>query len=562
VPIPRAPSRAETAELLLARGGRPRSNVGEARLPLLEPAVVTPRSLRLRRAAWLLIAAFAAFRFWFNGVLPISGDEAYHWAWSRHLEAAYHDHGGVLAASVWLAGHLLDPHTERSVRLAALVYMTLAAVVGAGLARRVARERGADVDGVERAGLYAVLGLGLPPVFAVLQGYNVTDGPAIFFVLLTLDQVHRGLTRGGARPWALAGLAMAAAAQSKFLTLGLLPAGALLLWRQRREAAPVPLRHVGLAALTFCLGLVPLIAWNAQNHWATIRFNFLDRHDRLELGWETVLEFLGAQLVAMSPVLVVALTIVVVRQLRHGTRDTTPGTRVLAFGAGVPLALFALMASVRMVGIHWPTSAWAPAAVLASAAVVSPGVRPLIGPRLWRWSLRIAALFFVGMHLAPLVPVLLMRLDIGGIGRAGQVHTRKIAEIWGWEELAQAALRIRGEMARGSECGAFVITNQFGVACLLQFYSRSTLDPKLWSVVKDHGESLRRWQHLPDQRGADALFVCKRNVEAELGKLEEHFDRVERPQELVIEQAGRPVRSFWLVRCHGYDGREPYPLEH
>jgi 4-amino-4-deoxy-L-arabinose transferase-like glycosyltransferase len=395
----------------------------------------------------------------------------------------------------------------------------------------------------------------------VLQGYNVTDPPAVFFSLWTLDLAHRALATGRTRWWLLAGLAMAAAAQSKFLTLGLLPAAAVLLLVLRAPERPKP-RQLAASVAAMAVGLSPLLLWNAENAWDTFAFNFVGRNDdSVGWRWRNLPEFVGGQLGALSPLLAVVAAAAMWSTSRR-LRQATLGERVLVAGAAVPMLLFLLMCGVRTVGIHWPAVAWGPALVLAVALVAAPGAAPAWpGRRTWRWSLGLAAALYGLLHVLPLAPEVLLRLDVGGFGRDGQVHTRKVAELWGWHELADEAVRRRAELARGNPAGAFVITNQFGVAGMLQFYSQSTLDPKLWCFVKDHGESVRRWQRLPSLRGQDAVFVVKRKVEEELPKLREHFARVDDPVELVIRHEGVAVRSFWLVECHAYDGREPYPLE-
>jgi hypothetical protein len=46
-----------------------------------------------------------------------------------------------------------------------------------------------------------------------------------------------------------------------------------------------------------------------------------------------------------------------------------------------------------------------------------------------------------------------------------------------------------------------------------------------------------------------------------MASLRARFARVETPVELPIVIDGAVVRSFWLVRCHCFDGRVPFPRE-
>jgi dolichol-phosphate mannosyltransferase len=519
----------------------------------------------LRRATFLLLAAFAVARFAFLGVLPLSGDEAYHWNWSRHLAPCYHDHGGVTATGIWLSRRLFGGDSEYSARFAALGFALGAALVARGFARRVTLESGGDPVAAERAGFHATLLALLTPIFAVLAGYISTDPASILFSIWTLDLLHRALRGGRSLAWLGCGLALAGAVQSKFLVLGLGPAMLWTLWLARREPAAPGWRQLATAAAAFAAGMLPMLWWNATHDWATLRFNFQGRHDDLGWHWRHPLEFAGGQLAALSPGIAICAGLVLVRALRGGLARASLGARVLVPAAVVPLALFVAGSFTRTVGIHWAVTAWLPALVLVAVETARPGGRfaDAGGRRLWQWSRRIAIGMTVALFLIALLPQWLIRLDLGGVGRSRKVHTRAIAEIWGWPELAAEVVRIRDEMlaAQPARRGVFVITNQFGTSSLLTFYSGQRVDALLWSIVKDHGESLRAWQHLPALRGQDAVFVVKRNVDGELPVLRARFAAVDAPEEFVVHHDGRPIRSFWIVRCRAYDGIEPYPLE-
>lgn len=50
-----------------------------------------------RRWLGAIVAGALTVRLLTVGQLPLSGDEAYHWEWSRHLAGAYYDHPGMTA---------------------------------------------------------------------------------------------------------------------------------------------------------------------------------------------------------------------------------------------------------------------------------------------------------------------------------------------------------------------------------------------------------------------------------------------------------------------------------
>src|ERR1700687_5778091 len=58
--------------------------------------------------------------------LPLTGDEAYYWQWSRHLAMGYHDHPPLVGWLIWLVSPL--GHSSFWVRFPSLVLSFLCGV--------------------------------------------------------------------------------------------------------------------------------------------------------------------------------------------------------------------------------------------------------------------------------------------------------------------------------------------------------------------------------------------------------------------------------------------------
>ncbi|HEV8236569.1 MAG TPA: hypothetical protein VGP84_18280, partial [Gemmatimonadaceae bacterium] len=61
------------------------------------------RDSRWTRALFIVIVA-AIIRLAFAALIPIFPDEAYYWAWSRHLAAGYFDHPPMIALLIRSSG--------------------------------------------------------------------------------------------------------------------------------------------------------------------------------------------------------------------------------------------------------------------------------------------------------------------------------------------------------------------------------------------------------------------------------------------------------------------------
>jgi len=70
----------------------------------------------MTRAAWVVIVLVFVCRAVAAFSLPLTGDEAYYWEWSRRLAFGYADHPPAVAWTIWLFSGL--GHGAGFVRLA------------------------------------------------------------------------------------------------------------------------------------------------------------------------------------------------------------------------------------------------------------------------------------------------------------------------------------------------------------------------------------------------------------------------------------------------------------
>jgi hypothetical protein len=177
-------------------------------------------------------------------------------------------------------------------------------------------------------------------------------------------------------------------------------------------------------------------------------------------------------------------------------------------------------------------------------------------------SLALAVLMTAGLHVAVHLPPSAIRSGWTYRWDPTRINTSMQAERFGWRELGEWVSRTRREMlaAQGAmPRGVFVIAHEYGLSANVAFYTPDRLHTLLWSPRKTHGENYRFWDDFPALRGQDAIFVANREsrLDKSLDKLREHFERLEPPERLPVVVQGQEVRSFYLVRCRGFDGRAP-----
>lgn len=503
-------------------------------------------------ARWRLgaiVAGALVVRLLTVGQLPLSGDEACHWEWSRHLAGAYYDHPGMTAWCIWVATRLLGDGIELAVRLPAVVGSAVAALGAYGFARDVARTLRPDVPDVmiDRAGLRAaalITFLPLPAAFAV---YMSTDAPLLPVCLGLGWAAFAAAQRGRARAWlclgALAGLALA----TKLLVLPLL--GAAAVWFVCTSTGRGHLRRRGpwLALAATVVAATPFWWWNATHDWMTVRFNFDIRQRDQVASLVDPLVFVGGQLAVLTPGIAIMGVVAAIR----GVRAAAAGVRLTAFMCVFTLATFLAMSMRRSIGVHWTMPAWGIATVLVASAVglAEAWTRSTWARWAWRSSWGIAVLALLAAHGFALTSAWWARQQI-----VGEQPARVLRPVFGWRELGKLIEgQLAAQRAQGSEHGVFVAADQYGVAAAVAFYTPSQPVVHLWSASR-HGRNYEFWDDWAALAGQDVILVSKRPLPTDaLAALQARCAAVEPALEFPVA-----VNQFYVTIARRFDGRRPF----
>lgn len=516
---------------------------------------------RTRRIYATVLVAHVLFRLWFITMPPLSGDEAYHWEWSRHLAPGYYDHPGLTAYLIRCSTFLFGRSTEFTVRLPALLCLSLASIVCYALARRMARENEAGPSVAEAAGLCAGVLMLMVPVFAVFSVYISTDPPLLLFWPLSLYTGYVALTEGRRRQWVWFGVSLGFAMLSKFLAFFLFPAIGLFVLLSKPDRMWVRRPHGYVAAAIALLVFSPVLWWNATHGWATFVFNFLSRHRAAAWNPAHMVTLLVAFLITLSPGILCYAVWAMREAFAEGLRRRRRPALYLALSFSVPVAYFCVRGLTRHIGAHWPAAG-------CTGLLVYLGVW---WARTWgelgraKARLRVAALvvcvLFTGLlHVGVLFPLWLGSIHWTYREMPRRVTTELFREFFGWRELGRYVEAAHDEMLAGQGIdgrGVFVICNQYGLAASVAFYTPSQLQTRLWSRRRTHGENYRFWDDFPALSGQDAVFVTKRRVERCIPNLRRYFADVSEPDVLPILVNGSEVRRFFVVRCRKFNGSIP-----
>lgn len=242
-------------------------------------------------------------------------DDAFHWTWSQELMLSYYDHPGMIAWLEYLTTSIFG-NTVVAVRLPNLICFTASAYMMWKLAK--------EMFGA-KAAAFALLAFYFTPFFGIGGHVSAPEAPFILAWLCAAFIFWKYATDqySARKTWILLGILMGLGLNSKFIIAMLAPGFGLymLLDSKKRRDFLTPWPWLGvLIATVFC---IPIFYWNIIYDWPGFRYQLHERHVGAEPSLNRWLQFFGAQVIFLTPViygLVIAAFVKSARFLRLETR--------------------------------------------------------------------------------------------------------------------------------------------------------------------------------------------------------------------------------------------------
>ncbi len=499
---------------------------------------------RYARTAAILIAVLTLVRLSVISIVGVGDAEAYYWTWSQHLSLSYLDHPPMVAWMIALST-ALGGSSQFFIRLGPVLVFAATSILVYRLA--------ADVSGRPRVGLAALVLFELTPAFAIGgQGAN-PDVPLGLFWLLTawlLWTATTGEKRG--RVW-LAGLSLGLAFLSKYFAVLLVVSAGL--WLARREHRHWWRRSELYGAMLIALACtIPVIAWNSQHEWASLRLH-VTRHSAAGVTPSQVGMFLGGQALYYSPLLwgayLYALVVAARRGLRGRGDDSPERRRAYAF---VALLALPTLSVFTVVGLwtpesepHWTAMGFLPL-VLGTAMLWDErwpaGGAPTPRLRRFAWiACGLPGILLVLLHVHILTPLLLPLIP----ERDRPVDI--VAELSGWPEVGARTRAIAAAMQNP------VLLHYHYTKCSQLWLSVNGELPL--ACLNDREDQYDFWQDEAALVGRNMVYVTDAVYGRDPATLWRFDQCTEETPKLEIRRGGFQLRTFTFWRCEGYRGPVP-----
>lgn len=422
--------------------------------------------------------------------LDLFGDGAYYWVQAQHLAWSYSEVPYATALLVWLGTGLVGD-TLLGTRAAFLIIGSTLPWLIYTLAKPITGQK----DALDAAGFVLIT-----PIFATLGIMALPDVPMLAICIAGLATFERATRTGRLSWWVVTGLliALGFGTHYRFVLFPVCVGLYLLLTSQGRSCWRTPGPWV--AAAIAIPGLAPIAYFNWVHDFASIQFNYQDRHEWVFHA--DGLLYLVKQAGVVTPLIFVALIGALMHALRAWKRGDHRAGLIAIFG-GVPLFLFSVLApwaDFRSTSEHWALVSYPPLIVFLPTAIRG------LGPRLRR-IVPASGLVFLALGLVYLVAA----ANYGALPQPVQrLVTNKLS---GWSEVGR---RTEQHLDSTGVPDRLVLVNDYYLAAQIEFVNQGRalvfdIDDQR---IHRHGRTLNRkiWQRdeaslVRNFSGQDALIV-------------------------------------------------------
>jgi hypothetical protein len=524
-----------------------------------------------RHGFWLLltlalILAVSSWRILFLALdcpFDLSTDEAHYWDWSRRLDWSYYSKGPLIAYLIRGSCELFGP-LATSICGNAMPAVRLPAVLLGGLTLLGLFTLTRRVYGDSALAFLVVLAAVCSPMFAAGALLMTIDAPFACCWTWSLVLAHRALfparDSGSIGDWLLLGLTIGLGILAKYTMVLFVPMLALFLL-----ASPAHRPLLRSRGLWFALGLAaaccaPIILWNAQHDWETLRH--VGRQSGIAgdggVHWLGPLEYVAVQAGLLLGVGFALWAAAVIGSYRERSRLPREVARQEAFlrWLGVPVfGLFLAFSLITRVEPNWPMPAYLAGLVLTAGWLRRRLDEAADRTRLFLRTALICLLAagFAGslaMHRSELFYPLIPKSD-------DPIATRRFdptCRLRGWQTLAG---HVEAERQRLSAAGEtpLLAGSSWHFPGILSFYLPDQPDVYCFGLAADGRHSqYDLWRPTPvhdPARFHGRTFIY---VGPLAPRVRAAFDTIETTNEVTYHVAGRAVARWQITVCRGFRG--------
>ena len=505
------------------------------------------------------LIALSLFRIYYisNGPLDLSPDEAHYWEWSRRLDLSYYSKGPMIAYLIY-AGTSVFGDNVFGIRIMAVLFSILSSLFLYKLVK--------DMYGNLPAAVFGALLFQIIPLYTPFGIIFSIDSPFIFFWILSLylfwmgikqsEQVGNQMHRGVESPsnyyiWLFLGVATGLGILTKYtMTFFFLCGFLLLLFSEKRFLLKTMKPY--LALIIALLIFSPVIIWNIQNDWVTLKHTA--GHVGIAKGFtislKSFVEFVASQFGVITPII---FTLMMIHLLKPAQFDIQH--RFLFFFSIPVIAFFLLKSLQGKVQANWAMHGYITGIIAFSWYFLNSEYKDSDSKN--RKRLIINKLAVAGVIMAFIVSVISHYPSIVNLPPKLDPSSR----LRGWQSLG---LEVSGIISSLSKSGEVIIfSDSYQVSSELAFYVDGQPETycinlgrrmNQYDIWPDINSRIKRIENEKPGMNVNAIFVRIGNTDmpSEMIGAFDHFEK----RVLTVYDRKNILREYTIFICYNFRGIE------
>ena len=493
---------------------------------------------------FVFLLAISVFRIYYiqQGPLDLSPDEAHYWEWSRRLDWSYYSKGPMIAYLIYIGTAILGDNVF-GIRVMAVIFSALSSVFIYALGKNMYDKR---------VGLLSAILLQIIPLFSTYGIIFTIDSPFIFFWILSLFLFWKSINRNElcvmsdesrknqTKPsrithyapriyWILLGISIGFGLLTKYtMALFYLCSFFFLLSRERKLFFT---RGPYIAFFLSLLIFIPVILWNAEYNWVTLRHTAGQAHiaEGLRITVKDFFEFIGSQLGVITPLLFILMSVSLWSQ-----RNYKEGS--LLFWFFTPVIAFFLLKSLQgKVQANWALPGYVTGIIafsVFSRKVFSEGkVKKIL-----------------------IVTAILLSVSVTAVAHYPSILNLSVKQdptsrLRGWKELGSEVTKLYEEMSEDGP--VFLFSERYQVSSELAFYVKG--HPTTYCInLSRRMNQYDLWPGFSELLHYNAIFVTIDDIvipQIVAGA----FEKVDKRLFTVYEK-DKKVRDYSVFLCYDFKG--------
>jgi hypothetical protein len=458
--------------------------------------------------------------------MPLNSEEAQYWLWSKHLDWSYYSKPPLIAWMNYLSTMVLGD-TVIGIRINSLIVGFILPFINYLLAKHLFKDK--------RIAFWSTIVLFVLPHYNYIYKVFTTDALLLLFWSANMLFCLYAFQRNKLKYWILSGITLGLGIISKYVMILWIPIWLLIAKLQKRNL--LKMREFYITLFIASLICLPVLLWNVSQDFVGAKHIFglagaYKSHGNWQRSIERVFEFLGGQLLCVSPFFLPALA-----KLYRSWKNKELGKQHTAVTyLLLPLLFvwgFFLILSIQKNEINWTFFAFSSLPILIAYSIVN-------------YFNTKQSMFYIG--ITALLVFLVMQpkvFDKMGLTALYPPSIDMYSKQAGLDKLGESVTAI---LDKTDSSPIFIFSDSYQMASSLAFYVNG--NPQTYCV--NVGRRMNQFDLWPgieqfENKGYDAIYVTKKPLPAAIVNSADSI-RLINTQERIYRSVdvGRKINIYYL----------------